>query len=220
MLTAYDYGVREKYGRGVERVTIWYDQLNFAELFTQRSDADRMRFVDYMRDTIVSILNTPEEDVANTPKLNRWCAWCPLLADCGIVEVATDFQKSVMGHLNKNLEYHDLTEYVKMYEKSKDAIKALEAFNKKMSAELKLSPGAYGDKNYVKSYVKKFEWRATDLVRIFGDDAFDMLPGVSAKRIGKERMAEAAAELDRCKVSAGGYERLVAKDGSPKEDPD
>ena len=105
----------------------------------------------------------------------------------------------------------DLTPYVKQLDDVNNGIKALTAFKERVTGELKAAPGHYGGMEYGPTFVKREGWDARDLYNIYGDDVWKMLPKISASKIGKKRMNEDASQLDACKMSLGGYERITAR---------
>ena len=182
--TAYDFGIRRLFPDAKE-VTIWYDQVKFREMFTSRDAEDRIKFEEYMRSTILSVLDTPEEKVANTHKLNNWCSWCPLLDSCGVLEDCTSYG---LVEIARNAKLEGAKEasdnFIGDYEKTKQAIKALEEHKKRMNATIKNTGGIYGDKVFYESYVDKPTWKLQDIASIIGAErAIKLAPTISKQKM-------------------------------------
>ena len=211
--TAYDYGVRQALGDGVENVTLWYDQLKFGEVFSSRTDSDRMKFEEYIQSTIKAVLDMPAEEVMDTFKLNQFCGWCPLLTSCGVVDYANDLAAYEIGMMSKAdpSKVPDITPYIERYELSKKAVKALDEYNTRMSDFLKNNPGRHGETIYVKSTVNTPKWDARDVYGIVGDQLLDNLPLVSKKAISEYLNDPDFSEQLTKAIRSGGYEKLTAR---------
>ena len=211
-LTAYDYGVRELYGNQVKKVTIWYDQVKFEPLFTSRDNHDRRLFETWIISQIKQVLDAPEEAVANTPKLNDHCAWCPLLESCGIVEIINDVHLAkIAARSGRIASETSMDEYVEVFQEAKQSIKALKEYEKRIGDWLKENNGEYAGKQYTTTFVNRTVWKPRDLYQIFGDKAFDMLTPVAKGKIGADNFKEASQELEHTATIVSGGERLNAK---------
>jgi hypothetical protein len=211
--TAYDYGVREALGDGVENVTIWYDQIKHGEIFSSRDEHDRIRFQEYIESTIKAVLDMPAEQVMDTFKLNQWCGWCPLLDNCAVVDYANDLAKFEISMMsNADLAtVEDIAPYIERYERAKQAGKVLEEFTSRMSDFLKSNPGNYGGTSYFPSTVQMPKWTARDLYEIVGDSVIDKLPLVSKAAIKEYLDDPNFSEALMAIRKQGGFERLNAK---------
>lgn len=214
--TGYDYGVRAMLGEGVEKVTIWYDSTKFKEIFSSRDEHDRQKFEEWIESTIKAILATPTEEVMDTFKLNDWCSWCPLLETCGVVNYANDLALAEIAlnrgeNPSKVSKAVDLPKYIKDYERSKQAIKALEEYNSRIGEFLKSNPGTYSGRQYYTSVVNTPKWRA--------EDVFDLIGKKSLKSFGQVSKTSLKKYLDDPNLGPdlmaialpGGYERLNSK---------
>lgn len=210
-LTAYDFGIREMLGNEVTKVTIWYDQVKFQELFTSREEHDRQMFKGWITARIREILDVPVEAVANTPKLNEYCSWCPLLETCGIIDKINDVHLAQIKALSGRVESaEDLDSYIEKFDTAKNSMKALKEYTERISKFLKNNPGTYAGKSYSTTFVNRIVWDPKTLFEIFGEDAFKMMSPVSKNKIGK-KFESAAQELEHTAIIAPGGERLNSK---------
>jgi hypothetical protein len=212
--TAYDYGVRQAVGEGVERVTIWVDQTKHGEVFSSRNASDRVKFEEWMTSAIKSILAIPEEEVANTFKLNQWCSYCPLLASCAVVDYANDFALAQIANERgfEDSAKYTMAESVEKYETAKQAAKVLDEYTKLVSSWLKKNPGKYGNVSYYPSYVSTQKFSAKDVYEIVGEEIFECIPDLSKKAL-KSILQDEGIALELLKVAkSSGYQKINAKD--------
>lgn len=211
--TAYDYGVREAFGKNVNQVTIWYDQLKHGEIFSSRTERDRIKFQEYIESTIKAVLDTPVEVVAETYHLNEWCSWCPLLDSCGVIDHVIGISKIDLMK-NADLDGFDpemVENMVGQYETVRQAQKALKEYADRVSDFLKNNPGTYAGKKYYTSNVRQIKWKARDVFDLVGDGFVDKLPLVSSTAL-KEYLnnPDYADELTALGIQ-GGYEKLSSR---------
>jgi len=214
--TGYDFGVRAMLGDGVAKVTIWYDQVKHYEIFSSRDENDRQAFQEYMESTIKAILATPTEEVMDTFKLNEWCSWCPLLDKCGVIGYANDLALADIA-LNRGenpakvSKAVDLPQYVKDYERAKQATRALKEYMDRMSSWLKDNPGSYAERTYTVSTVQAPKWAAEDVVELVGEDFIKNLPDVTKTSIKKYLDDPNIGPQLMAMSRPGGYTRLNSK---------
>jgi hypothetical protein len=211
--TAYDFGIREALGDSVETVTIWYDQVKHKEIFSSRTEADRIKFQEYIESTIKAVLDIPAEEMMDTFKINEWCGWCPLLENCAVVDYANDLAKYEISAMSGEdlSSVKDIQPYIERFELAKKSIKVLEEYSDRMSKFIKDMPGTYGNMEYSVSTVRQDKWTARDLYEIIGEDILDMLPLVSKTTISEYIKNPDLVEQLSAVAKQGGYERLNRK---------
>lgn len=217
--TAYSYGVKRLMGDAVKRVTVWVDQPKHesGEVFTTRTEFEEMAFEEWMRSSIRAILDVPAERIANLPKLNDFCGWCPLLANCPILTEATDFALATVGPVIE--EYVEgvppFEEYHEIYMRSKQALKLLDAFKDKYEEGIKSR--TTGDREFVvgtrlyrQTKVAQKSYSVKDIAAIVGTErALEVAGTVSAKAVKplvEQGFDDALANI----VSSGGHYRLTS----------
>lgn len=211
--TAYSWGVKQLFPNAT-RVTIWVDQVKHGETFSMRTERDEAAFVDWMTSTIRAILRNPSESIANTPTLNDFCAWCPILDTCAIKEFATDFALSKIAHVadvdmgNVN----DISQYVYDYETAKQALKALEEYKKRVESFLKDHPGTYAGREYYTKDIKTDAWPVAKVAEVVGPEEAMRLAKPLTKTALDPIMGEHREALEARKSQGFGYTRLYSKE--------
>lgn len=150
---AYNWGIHEHWPE-VERLVQLYDQLRFGELPVQRKTDDQRRQIkDWLIKTATAVLDKKaEDDGLLPPKKNEWCAWCPILESCPVVDHMLDFGRVEIEALaptvkegRKTIQLIDpakVDEYVEKFEDAKQAQKILERFVDSVGDVLKKMPAA------------------------------------------------------------------------------
>lgn len=89
---AYNWGLHEVFPE-IRRLSQVYDQLRYGAIPTGKSDAQRAQVREWLVRQVTAILKDDDRgaDDLLQPKLNDWCAYCPIAESCKVVEVATDF---------------------------------------------------------------------------------------------------------------------------------
>lgn len=215
--TAYSYGVKKLLGDAVKRVTIWVDQVKHegGELFTQRTEVEELAFEEFIRSQIRAVLHTPHEVLANRPKLNDFCAWCPLLENCSVLTYASEFGLAQIGPRAQEFaeDAPDLEAFHPQYLIAKQAIKALEAFKDRFEDVLKgrIDEGdggrvEIGDVSYGLSRIEPGYYKAADVAGIVGkSDYMSVAPTLSKKTVEplvKRGFGDALANVEQ---SSGHY---------------
>jgi len=210
--TAYDYGVRELYGNEVKKVTIWYDQVKFDPLFTTRSESDRMDFEEWIRSQIIAMLDMPENDVANTPRLNKFCGWCPLLESCEIVPMMSAYALAEVSLLTDRISPDkSFEDFLGDYYNAKDAMKALKAFTTSVEKTLKDNPGVHGGREWYHIPVKSTKISARAAFEILGEEIFETLPDIAVSSLPSELVDGKEAAIDLVKTEKIQSERLSSR---------
>lgn len=213
--TAYSYGVKRMFGEAVQRVTVWCDQVKHegGEIFTTRTETEELAFEEFMRSQIRAVLHTPYEELANRPRLNEFCSWCPILETCSVLDYATDFGLARIGDRAKELvpDAASLADFHDTYKEAKLAIKALEAFKDRFEEAIKedIEEGErieIGETSYGLSRIDSVVYPAKDVASIVGKDAYlSVAPMLSKKAV--EPLVERGFEdaLANVAVPAGHY---------------
>lgn len=89
---AYNFGIHEVFPE-IRDLTQIYDQLRYGATPTRKSDAQRAAIREWLVRHVIAILKDEDRgpDDLLKPKLNDWCAYCPIAESCTVVERATDF---------------------------------------------------------------------------------------------------------------------------------
>lgn len=93
--SAYAWGIRELYPE-IGRLVQLYDQLSFGVIPTFRTPAQLALIKEWLIENAAAIL----ADETLEPTFNQWCAYCPILTDCPVVDELTDF---ALGHIAEML---------------------------------------------------------------------------------------------------------------------
>lgn len=73
-----------------------YDQLNYGEIPTQKTPAQRQEIKRWLIEAISAIIDDEEAE----PTFNEWCPWCPLKMDCPVVQYQlTDWARAKIAAL-------------------------------------------------------------------------------------------------------------------------
>lgn len=124
-----------------------YDQLQFGELTTSKSEEDCHLILGWAEAQVGAILafNDLGPDGRPAPKLNRWCGHCAYAMDCPALGRATEFaQREVAAIAAEDLSsVGDLLPYVEQLEDMKAASKLLDNAIDRINGALKsISPEA------------------------------------------------------------------------------
>lgn len=130
-LWAYNYLIHEYFPECRELVQI-YEQLEFGSISTRKSPEQREQMRRWLIHQVTAIL----ADEVLAPRLNDWCSWCPLLADCAVVRDLTPFALARISGLaplrpgadEREVDPWLLESYVERLEEAEQASKALDAF--------------------------------------------------------------------------------------------
>lgn len=125
------------------------DQLNFGAVPTSRTDEQIAFTKEWLIENAITIL----EDDTLEPTYNTFCAYCPIIMDCPIVPILTDYALGeISGLMPKEedgklvgpngvvLEGAALEPYVEALEKVSEARKVLDAFDGRVRGTLKELP--------------------------------------------------------------------------------
>lgn len=216
--TGYSYGVKKLLGDACKQVTIWVDQCKHedGEIFSQRTDVEELAFEEFMRSQIRAVLSSPVEVLANRPKLNEFCSWCPLLENCAVLEYASDFGLARIGPRAAEIlgeETPDLTDFHEDYLTAKNAIKALSSFKERFEDVLKerLDEGdegrvEIGTQSYGLSRIESPFYSAKDVAEIVGKKLYmSVAPTLSKNAVEPLVAAGFADELANVRRDGGHY---------------
>jgi hypothetical protein len=213
---SYNWAIHELYPE-CERLVQLYDQLRFGEIPARRkTDAERRLIKDWLIKTATAVLDKQaEDDGLLPPKKNEWCAWCPILESCPIVDHLLDFGRVEIEALAPTvkdgrktvqlIEPERVAEYLEKFEDAKQAIGVLERFRDSVGDLLKRMPA---EERAVRGYDLK-QRKATNftlsakraLVDRLGLD--DFLTITSLSKTGLESHLGEDAELLEWALSLG-----------------
>jgi hypothetical protein len=183
---AYNFAVHEMFPECTTLIQI-YDQLRFGEIPTRKNDKQRETIKNWLILQIKAILR----DEVLKPTANDMCHFCPLLLDCRVTHLATDYWKHRLAALAPEKKVGrkivvQLTDglgfdtYTDMLPKVKLVMKVMERFAAAVEGALKEMPSdereSYG---YELSKPRRLdEWDAEAKRQLFnnlGDDFFHVV---------------------------------------------
>jgi hypothetical protein len=144
---AYNFMIHEKYPECTTLVQE-YDQLKFGKIPTRKNAAQR----EQIKQWLVRQVKTMLADDTFKPTSNKWCYTCPLMMDCRVTHMATDFWvnrlaalapekkegRKIVVQLTK--EHAGFEIYVELLPKIKNAQKIMERFAAAVEEVLKEMP--------------------------------------------------------------------------------
>lgn len=139
---AYNWAIHEWWPE-CEDLTQEYDQLRFGLLKTRKSDAQREHMRQWLVRQVTAILETEEA----TPRINDFCAWCPIKESCSEVDRLHQFETARINFLEKTLpdpgedpEMEFLPTYIEKLPEVQQGIKLLKAYDTRIKEVLKELP--------------------------------------------------------------------------------
>lgn len=195
-LWAYNWAIYERFpeiGTLVQR----YDQLNFGEETTEKSDRQRQWIQEWLRRQVTAILNDEDVDPADgllKPTFNDWCPWCPIMADCDVIPQLTDFAQRRIALLSPHvaqvakvgLDATGIETYVKQLEAVGTAKKTLDVFEKQVKELIRALPSSQREVlGWRLSPRREQKWDEEAMRRaheILGDDFYRVV-GLTKKRL-------------------------------------
>lgn len=132
----------------IEHLQQTYDQLQFGELDTSKTEEQREEIVEWLRFAVVAILEDDEvgPDGLGVPTWNQWCKWCPIMESCPVIPMLTEYAVAEIASIapttkdGRKIETHldpDLFAlYVDEMKKADMAAGVLERFVKTVKSQL------------------------------------------------------------------------------------
>jgi hypothetical protein len=148
---AYNFGVHEVFPECETLVQI-YDQLRYGATPTRKSEQQRDQIKEWLIRHVRAIMRDEAvgDDGLLKPKLNDWCAWCPIAESCMVVRDVTDFTAAKIAALapqtqqgrawNVDLDPTRIDEYVAVLDEVAQAKKLLERYEESVRAVVKQMP--------------------------------------------------------------------------------
>lgn len=202
---AYNWGVFEMFPE-CEDLTQIYDQLRYGEIPTRKNAEQRASMKEWLIQMVTAIL----EDETLEPKLNDWCAYCPLLLDCREPVRATEHWKNLMSviapveKVGRKLvvkfdDAMDYDYYVEMLPKVAEARKMLERFEETVKADLmKMSAADRDGYGYTTISKSGTRFPASSLQQIATEFPTEFWHIASITKAAAERMfGKGSDELER-----------------------
>lgn len=191
-----------------------YDQLNFGQLTTDKSQAQRALIHDWAINQIVAILH--DEDL-NASK-NQWCPWCPILESCPVVRELTQYSTAEIAVLAPerkegrktvvDLDPALFDTYVEQLENVGLARKILERFDESVRGVLREMPAQRRDQyGYSLNTRSRTSWPAEAMRsahEVLGDEFYE-LASLSKSALDRRGSPEALLAL----------QMAVREDGAP-----
>lgn len=182
----YNFAIHEKFPECKTLIQV-YDQLRFGEIPTRKNDLQRQTIKDWLILQVKAILR----DEILKPTANDMCQYCPLLMDCRVTHMSTDFWKNRLAALAPEKKVGrkivvSLTEglgfetYTEMLPKVKLVSKTMERFIAKVEEVLKEMPSDERERHgFELSKPRKLDKWSTDAKRHIyaelGDDFFQIV---------------------------------------------
>jgi hypothetical protein len=208
---AYNWAIHEVFPE-CERLVQIYDQLRYGAIPTSKSDAQRAQIKEWLARHVVAILHDEDygDDGLLLPKLNDWCAYCPLAESCAVVADVTDFALSRIAALAPerkegrkvvvDLEPERFDTYVATLDDVSRAKKLLERYETAVKAVLHQMPQHRRERygyGIVEKRVERFPPEALKLAHeTLGDDTFYEAIGLTKKAIERIPDPEARAFVE------------------------
>lgn len=97
---AYNWAIHEVFPECGTLVQV-YDQLRYGAIPTRKSDVQRDQIKEWLIRHVKAIMRDVDygADGLLQPKLNDWCAWCPVAESCSVVKDVTDFTAAKIAAL-------------------------------------------------------------------------------------------------------------------------
>ena len=136
---AYNWGITEFWPECRNLVQV-YDQLNYGQEVTRKSDVQREQIREWLIQTATAVLDDDQvrDDGLLKPRLNRWCAYCPIMESCPVITELTDFaliEIEALAPAEKvgrktvvSVDRDHIEEYLERMDQAKQAITVLERF--------------------------------------------------------------------------------------------
>jgi hypothetical protein len=148
---AYNVGIHEFFPE-CEQLLQFYDQLRYGQVPTRKSADQRRQMREFLVREVTKLLEDDDvrADGLLRPKKNRWCAWCPVMESCPVVEELTEFglveiaalapEEKVGRKTIVQLHQERVPEYVARLGDVKQAIGVLERFEESVRQIVKDMP--------------------------------------------------------------------------------
>lgn len=170
-----------------ERLTQQYDQLRFGSIPTQKSPLQREQIRTWLIRQVTAIL----DDETFKPKQNHWCFTCPLVMDCRVTHLSTDWWLARLAALaperkegrkiivGLSSDANDIETYTEILPRVKITRKVLERFEEAVEAVLKEMPQDRREElGYTLQAPRKLDVFTADALRkihaMMGDDFFQL----------------------------------------------
>lgn len=198
-LWAYNLLIHEEWPE-CETLVQLYDQLSHGVIPTRKTDEQREQIKQWLVHQITAILNDEEL----TPTLNDWCAWCPIMESCPVIEDLSDFALSKITALAPTetagrkkvmkLDPSNFEVYVAELDKVGQAQKVLKRYDETVKGALKLMPTSQRAELGYEVRERGADVWTPEALRaahdVLGDDDFYRAVGMSKtaleKALGKE----------------------------------
>jgi hypothetical protein len=148
---AYNLGIHEFFPE-CEQLLQFYDQLRYGQVPTRKSGDQRRQIREFLIKEVTKVLEDDDvrDDGLHRPKKNQWCAWCPVMESCPVVEELTEFglveiaalapQEKVGRKTVVQLVEDRVPEYVERLEDVKQAQGVLSRFEESVKRLVKEMP--------------------------------------------------------------------------------
>lgn len=158
-LWAYNFGIHEVFPE-CDNLRQIYDQLRYGPVPTSKTPAQREEIKAWLIKEVTKVLE--DEDVRadglHKPRHNQWCAWCPIIESCPVIDDLTEFglveiaelaprrpktkKDGTPGKLMEDVPLDEdlLPDYARKLDESRAARKVLENFEDRVKALIKQLP--------------------------------------------------------------------------------
>jgi hypothetical protein len=145
---AYNFAIHELYPE-CDLLLQFYDQLRYGQVPTRKTPQQREQMRDFLVKEVTAVLE--DDDVRSDgllrPRKNQWCAWCPIMESCPVVDELTEFglvELAALAPIEKvgrkkvvQLAAERLEEYVARFEDVKRAQGVLKRYAESMGDVLR-----------------------------------------------------------------------------------
>lgn len=174
-----------------------YDQLRYGSITTRKSDEERARIAEWLREQVRAILaddSVQESDGLLEPRFNQWCPWCPIVGSCSVIDHLSDFARSEIVALTPSKEVADTVgldatpfeQYVEKLDEVEGAEKVLAEYKDRVRDIIKKLPTSERERMGFKLSGRNSDVFTPEAMRAMHEllgDEFYLLVGVTKKRL-------------------------------------
>lgn len=173
-----------------------YDQLRYGSPTTRKSDEERTRIAQWLREQVRVILadDSVQADGLLEPRFNQWCPYCPLVGSCSVIDHLSDFARSEIAALSPSKEVADTVgldatpfeQYIAKLDEVEDAEKVLKEYKERVRDIIKRLPTSERERMGFKLSGRNSDVFTPEAMRAMHEllgEEFYMLVGVTKKRL-------------------------------------
>jgi thiol-disulfide isomerase/thioredoxin len=192
---SYNFGIHSFFPE-CETLIQHYDQLRYGSITTRKSDEERARIAEWLREQVRVILadDSIQPDGLLEPKFNQWCPYCPIIGSCSVIDHLSDFARSEIAALSPSKEVADTVgldatpfeQYIAKLDEVEDAEKVLKEYKERVRDIIKRLPTSERERMGFKLSGRNSDVFTPEAMRAMHEllgEEFYMLVGVTKKRL-------------------------------------